>query len=148
MKINQAGLDLVKTYEGFRSDIYICSGNRKSYGFGSTRGFDGKRLTGNEKPISREDAEKLLKRDLQSAEKAIHRMVKVPLSENQFSAICSWIYNLGSGSWQRSTARLKLNRFDYTGCINEMIRWNRASGKRLRGLVLRRESERLLFLRS
>ena len=85
MKINQAGLDLVKTYEGFRSDIYICSGNRKTYGYGSTRGFDGKRLTGNENPISREDAEKLLKRDLQSAEKAIHRMVKVPLSENQFN---------------------------------------------------------------
>ena len=87
-----------------------------------------------------------MKRDLGAIEYKVSRLVKVPISSNQFSAICSFVYNVGSGAFQRSTARMKLNREDYQGCADEFLEWKYANKKVIPGLLRRRYAERDLFL--
>lgn len=74
-------------------------------------------------------------------------MVEVPLNQNQFDALASFTYNLGETNLSSSTLLKKLNAKDYTGASNEFLKWNRAGGKVLNGLVRRREAERNLFLK-
>jgi lysozyme len=76
----------------------------------------------------------------------VARLVEVPVTENQFSALVSICQNIGSGNFQKSTFRMKLNRKDYFGCAKNLWLYRRANGPILAGLVLRRESERKLFL--
>ena len=115
-------------------------------GFGSTRGFDNGPVRMDMEPVTREEAEELLRRDIRQTESAVGKLIKVALTENEFSALCSFCYNVGSGNLQRSSLRLKLNRNDRLGAADEFPKWRRAAGKILRGLVLRREAERILFM--
>jgi lysozyme len=87
-----------------------------------------------------------MERDLKTTEVKITQLVKVPVTQNQFSALCSFVYNVGSGAFQRSTARMKLNRSDYDGCADEFLRWKYAGKKAIPGLLRRRKAERELFL--
>ena len=87
-----------------------------------------------------------MERDLKTTESRIASLVKVPLTENQFAALCSFVYNVGSGAFQRSTARMKLNRKDYLGCADEFLRWKYAGGSPIKGLLRSRVAERELFL--
>ena len=97
--------------------------------------------------ISEAEAETLLVLDLESSEGWVLRLVKEPLSENQFSALTSFTFNVGCGALQRSTLRMKLNRGEYTlGAADEFPKWRRAGGRILAGLVRRRAAERALFL--
>ena len=146
MRCNDVGIEVIKHFDGFHSKVYLCPAGIPTIGYGSTRGKDGKRLRRNAAHITEAEGEELLKRDISSAEKAIKRLVKVELNENEFSALCSFVYNLGSGNLQSSTLRAKLNRGDYEGAANEFPKWRRAGGKILKGLVLRREMERKLFV--
>tara|TARA_R110002012_G_scaffold208235_1_gene378312 strand:- start:29 stop:472 length:444 start_codon:yes stop_codon:yes gene_type:complete len=146
MKINEVGLDLIKTFEGFRSEPYFCSAMVATIGYGSTWSFDGSRVTLHHPAITQDEAEELLLREIRNSEKAVDRLIKVELNENEFSALCSFVYNLGSGNLQSSTLRAKLNRTDYEGAANEFPKWRRAGGKVLKGLVLRRKMEQDLFL--
>ena len=86
-------------------------------------------------------------KELLTTENAVARLVRSPLTENQFSAVCCLVYNVGSGKFRSSTIRMKLNRKDYEGAANEFWKWRRAGGKILRGLVRRRKEEELLFLK-
>ena len=79
------------------------------------------------------------------AEQAVRRHITVPLTSNQFSALTSFTYNLGSGALQRSTLRMKLNRAQYERAAEQLLRWNKAGGKVLRGLTRRRAAEKALF---
>ena len=97
-------------------------------------------------PISEDEGKALLRKHLDRVESDIRKLVLVPLNENEFSALCSFTYNLGSGRLQSSTLRSKLNRGNRLGAANEFPKWRRAGGRILRGLVLRREAERQLFL--
>ena len=146
MHCNEEGIRVIKHFEGFHSSVYLCPAGIPTIGYGSTRGKDGKKLRRNAAGITEREAEELLRRDIRSAEKAMKRLIKVELNENEFSALCSFVYNLGSGNLQSSTLRTKLNRGDYDGAANEFPKWRRAGGKILKGLVLRREMERSLFL--
>ena len=87
-----------------------------------------------------------MKRDLSIAERGVLKQTKVPLTDNQFDALCSFVFNLGSGAFQSSTLRRRLNRGDYEGAANEFPRWVFAGGRKLKGLIKRRSDERLLFL--
>jgi GH24 family phage-related lysozyme (muramidase) len=87
----------------------------------------------------------LLRDDVGSAEKAVLRLINVPLSEGQFDALVGFTFNLGAGSLQSSTLRRVINRGDYAAAPEQLRRWVWARGVRLRGLVLRREAEILLF---
>jgi lysozyme len=98
------------------------------------------------KAVTKDEAKALLRRHLDHVESDILRLIRVPLNENEFSSLCSWTYNLGSGRLQSSTLRARLNRNNRLGAANEFPRWVRAGGRVLRGLVIRREVERQLFL--
>ena len=146
MICNEIGFQIIKTFEGFRSSPYRCSAGVPTIGFGSTRGFDNRPIPMDMESIDENEAEDLLRRDIKKAERSVERLIKVELNENEFSALCSFVYNLGSGNLQSSTLRAKLNRGDRDGAADEFPKWRRAAGKILKGLVLRRASERKLFL--
>jgi len=144
--INKNGVELLKDFEGFSSTPYKDVAGIWTIGFGSIYGIDNKRVTENHPNITEEIAQELMERDLKTTEFTIANLVKVPLTENQFSALCSFVYNIGSGAFQRSTARMKLNRKDYEGCANELLKWKYAGKKIIPGLLRRRKAERELFL--
>ena len=146
MKTGEAGLEIIKMFEGFRSEPYLCPAGVATIGFGSTRGIDGNRVTLGHSAISRDEAEEMLAHDLQNVEKSVGRLIRVALTQNQFDALVSFTYNLGSGRLQSSTLRSKINRADYEGAADEFPKWVKAGGKRLSGLVKRRFVERKLFL--
>lgn len=142
-RINQAGLDLVKEREGFFARRYICPAGKPSIGYGHVI-LPGEHF---DEPISRELGEELLRGDLAIAEEAVSRLVTVPLSENQFSALVSFTFNVGQGNLQKSTLLKKLNAGDYAGAAEQFGRWIYADGNPLEGLKIRREMEAALFLR-
>jgi len=145
MKTSPRGIQLIKNLEGYRESPYICAGGKLTIGYGHVLG-PVERLT--LKKVSRDQAAALLLRDLVSREKAVDDAVKVPINQNQFDALCSFVYNLGEASFRQSTLLRKLNARDYCGAAEEFHRWNKA-GKPPRpvvGLTSRRARERALFL--
>jgi lysozyme len=140
-RINQAGLDLIKRFEGFKSQAYICPAGVPTIGYGSTLGVRmGDRIT---LPA----AEELLQRDLVRFERAVNDAVKVPLSSNQFSALVSFAFNVGIRALQQSTLLKLLNQGNYQGAADQLLAWNKGGGRVLQGLVNRRQAERALFLK-
>ena len=146
MKINDAGLYIIKKYEGFSPSVYICPAGRYTIGYGSTWDRTGDPVTPEHPDITIEDAERLLRQEVAHVETALKRLVKVSITENMFSALASFVYNVGSGAFQRSTMRMKLNRKNYEGCVKEFPRWRMGGGRVLPGLVKRRKEEVSLFL--
>ena len=146
MKTNQAGLDIITHFEGFSATPYKCPAGVWTIGYGSTRKPSGRAVTAKTKPINETEAIEWMVEDLADTEKQVAWLITAPLTENQFSALVSFTYNLGAGNLQSSTLRMKLNREDYDGAIVEFPKWRRAGGKVLAGLVKRRAAEIELFL--
>jgi lysozyme len=138
---NEAGKDIIRQSEGLRLKAYLCPAGKLTIGYGHT-GPDVK--TG--MTITEEDANTLLSRDLVAAEKAIGGAVSVTITDNQFSALVSFVFNLGAGNFCGSTLLKKLNANDVFGAADEFLRWNKVNGQVLAGLTRRREAERTLFL--
>ena len=143
--INAKGLEILKHYEGCSLDVYRDPIGIPTIGYGSIFGFSGDRISMGHRKITESEAAGLLLRSCRQAERAIGSLVRVSLTSNQRSALISFVYNVGSGNFQRSTMRMKLNRHDYDGCANEFWKWRRAGGRILNGLVRRRKSEEQLF---
>ncbi|MCY1340603.1 Lysozyme RrrD [compost metagenome] len=141
MRTSDTGLALIQDFEGLRLTAYRDSVGVLTIGYGHTGADVTSGLT-----IDRAEAERLLRDDLHDAEKAIGTLVRVPLSQGQFDALASFVFNLGSGNLQCSTLLRKLNAKDYAGAADEFPRWNKAGGKVLAGLTRRRAAERALFL--
>lgn len=143
-RISDAGIELLKRFEGFSNTPYRDAGGY-SIGYGH---YIGSKPTINY--ISKDDAENLLRQDISKAEDVIRRYVKVPLNQNQFDALVSFVYNVGPNAFISSTLLRKLNSGDYRGAADEMMRWtkSRTNGVLVENpaLVARRESERKLFL--
>ena len=95
--------------------------------------------------MTEEQCKDLLHKDLLLTAVSIMRLIRVPLYDSQYAALLSWTYNLGSGALQASTLRSRLNREDYNGVPEEMRKWVWAGGKKIRGLIRRREREAALF---
>jgi lysozyme len=144
-QVNKAGVDLIKEFEGFFSKPYLCPAKIPTIGFGSTHYEDGTKVTLNDPPITMERAEQLTAHELSTIGIAVEKLVKVPINDNQFSALCSFAYNVGTGNLSSSTLLKKLNAVDYQGASEQFIRWNKAGGKVLNGLTRRREAEQDLF---
>ncbi len=142
-KINEAGLELIKKFEGLRLLCYDDSVGIATIGYGHTQTV--KTLDIGRKKISREQAEELLEGDLNSSERAVERYINVILNHNQFAALVSFTFNLGAGSLQRSTLCRKLNAGDYDSVPSELARWVKAGGTTLMGLIKRRQAEAELF---
>ncbi|WP_435018511.1 lysozyme [Tundrisphaera sp. TA3] len=142
MRTNEAGLALIKRFEGFRSRPYKCPAGVWTIGYGHTRG-----VTARTPPATMEQAEEFLRLDLADSERIVGNFTRAVLNENEFSALASLCFNIGSGNYLKSTLLAKLNGGDRIGAANEFPRWNRSNGAILPGLVSRRAAERELFLR-
>lgn len=140
MRTSQRGLSLIKSFEGLRLQAYQDAVGVWTIGYGTTRGVSAGMA------ISKEQAERMLLNDVQRFEPEVQRLVTVPLSQNQWDALISFTYNLGSGNLESSTLRRLLNARDYSGAAEQFPRWNKAGGKVIQGLVRRRAVERDLFL--
>jgi lysozyme len=146
MNINAGGLSIITASEGFVPTPYRCPAGVASIGFGSTILLDGSRVKMDSPKVTRDEGKALLRRHLDHVESDILRVVRVPLNSNEFSALCSFVYNLGISRLISSTLKMRLNRGERLNAANEFPKWRRANGRILRGLVIRRELERRLFL--
>lgn len=143
--ISQEGINLIKKYEGLRTEAYRCPAGIPTIGYGHTGTVDGKKIEMGMK-ITEKKAEKLLREDLQRFEKGVSDCVQVPLTQGQFDALVSFSFNLGVGSLQSSTLLKLLNQGKYKDAAEEFGKWVKAGGKILDGLVKRRADEKKLFL--
>jgi len=144
MKISQKGLKLIKEFEGFKDYTYICPAGVPTIGYGTTL-IEGIPVYMG-MTITESQASKLLEAQVNDQyAAAVIRNVKVPLNQNQFDALVSWTYNLGEGALKSSTMLKLLNQGDYASVPAQMMRWTKANGVDLPGLVRRRKAEADLF---
>ncbi len=139
-RITEAGLAHIKQWEGKRNVAYRDVAGVLTIGFGHTSAAgipkvrDGMR-------ISDQEADDILRQDLRKFEAAVERLVKVPLTDNQFAVLVSFAFNVGDGAFAKSTLLRKLNKGDYEAVPVELMKWVNAGGKRVQGLVNRRAAE-------
>lgn len=141
MNIGKQGLDMIKSFEGLELTAYMPTPiDVPTIGYGHTKtAYMGMKIT-------KRGAEELLKQDLAWVEASVNKNVKVDLTQAQYDALCSFVYNLGSTNFKRSTLLKRLNEGKYEDAANELLRWNRQGPNVLRGLSRRREAERALFM--
>lgn len=96
--------------------------------------------------VTQGEALALLEKDIDKFAKGVSESVTVPLNDNERAALVSFAYNVGLANFRRSTLRKKLNRGDREGAAREFRKWRKSKGRVLRGLIKRRDAERLLFL--
>ncbi|PHM63664.1 lysozyme [Xenorhabdus ishibashii] len=143
MEISESGINKLKSYEGLKLKAYpdpATGAAPWTIGYGHTKEVKSGQV------ITVQQAEELLHQDLIPIYAAIQRLVKVPLTQGQFDALCSFIFNLGIGDFAHSTLLKKLNTGDYQGAAKEFVKWDRADGRELAALRMRRESEQKTFL--
>lgn len=141
MKISKQGLDLIKTFEGLRLQAYMPTPvDVPTIGYGHTKTAKLGMV------ITKAGADALLVHDLAWVEKAVNKEVKVALTQPQYDALCSFVYNLGATNFRSSTLLKRINAGRYSDAANELLRWDKQGKKVLRGLTRRREAERELFI--
>ena len=140
MTTSDAGIGLIKQFEGVRLTAYRDSVGVPTIGYGSTRGVKMGDV------ITQAEADTRLRQDLQSAEFAVNRLVKPALTQNQFDALVSFVFNLGGTALASSTLLKYLNNGKYAEAAQEFPKWTHAGGAVLAGLIARRAAERALFL--
>ena len=139
METSNEGISLIQKFEGCELEAYQCSAGVWTIGYGHTKDVI-KGMT-----ITKEEAEQMLVDELHEYENYINEYVTVALSQNQFDALVSWVYNLGPANLKASTMLKVLNSGKYEDVPAQMKRWNKAGGKVLEGLIRRREAEACLF---
>jgi GH24 family phage-related lysozyme (muramidase) len=145
MNISQAGIDLIKKFEGCRlkaykavkTEIYFTIG----YGHYGSDVKEGQVIT-------QAEANRLLETDLRKFVLGVNALLKVPVNQNQFDALVSFAFNCGVGALQKSTLLKYINITDFISASNEFDEWVHAGGKVLNGLVNRRAAEKALFLKA
>ncbi len=141
--VTDDGLALIKRFEGFAPELYVCPAGWPTIGYGHVvREDDRNRFVDG---IDEATGEELLRRDVETAERAVLRLIRVPLEDGQFDALASFAFNLGAGALQRSTLRRKVNCEEHDAVPAEFRRWVWAGGRKLKGLIRRREAEARLY---
>ena len=142
MKVSEKGIELIKKFECCKLYAYRDSVGVLTIGWGHTKGVKAGQA------ITQQQADAFLREDLQEAEKAIN-VTGVQLSQNQFDALVSWVFNLGSAKLYKSTMYkyLKTQRSPMEVC-DQMIQWHNAGGKPLLGLKRRRVAEANMYMGS
>ncbi len=150
-RISEQGLSLVKEFEGLFLKAYLCPAGIPTIGYGHTKNVSKYDVSAG-RTISKSRAEDLLRMDLANAEKAVEQLVKVQVTQNQFDALVSFVFNCGAGNFKKSTLLRKLNNGEYSAVYGELQRWTKAKvdGKMvdLKGLIRRRRAEGELWLQS
>lgn len=139
MNVIDRAAEFVVKFEGMKLKSYKCPAGVWTIGAGTTKG-----VTPNME-ITKEQAKEFVMRDLKVFYNSLNKLINYPLNENQTVALLDFVYNLGSGSLQRSTLRMKINRGELNSAANEFLKWNKAGGRILRGLTIRRKAEMELF---
>jgi lysozyme len=147
LHVSQAGLDLIKSFEGYldrQADgscrAYRCPAGVWTIGWGCTEHVrEGLVWT-------QKQAEEGLRRELLSHEATVKKLVTIELNQNQFDAVVSFTYNCGGRALEKSTLLKRLNAGDLEGAGRAFQQWNRAGGRVLKGLTSRRQREATLFL--
>ena len=142
MKPSQDCVDLVKSFEGFRDKAYLCPAHVWTIGYGTTENVQSGDV------VTETEAEELLRNDLLDASKAVDELVDVELSQSQYDALVSFIYNVGREAFRNSTMLKLINAGNFPGAALQFQRWNKGGGQVLPGLTRRRAAERALFERS
>jgi lysozyme len=141
VKVSEAGIALIKSFESERLEAYVCPAGKWTIGFGHT-GPDvrpGMR-------ISSEKAHALLGKDIAKFERCVNAYLAVPVTQNQFDALVSFTFNVGCENLKKSTLLRKLNDGDDVGASEQFRRWDKSNGVPLAGLTRRRQAEMGLFL--
>lgn len=142
MKTSQKGLNLIKKFEGFSDKEYICPAGKPTIGYGHV-------ILPNEhfpSSITKEEAETLLKKDLEPREKSLNILVKVSINQNQFDALISLIYNIGIENFKQSTLLKFINDRLFDKIPDQFKRWKYVNKVESKGLLARREEEIKLWL--
>ena len=150
MGLSRAGAELIARFEGFVPRPYNDAAGHATIGFGHLihHGLMTAADRAHWGTISRERGLTLLSEDAREAARAVEHSVRVPLSQEQVDALVSFVFNVGVGAFGSSTLLRKLNARDRQGAADELLRWSRAGGRVLEGLLNRRRAERALFLSS
>lgn len=139
MKTSSNGIKLIKKFEGCKLESYVCPGGVWTIGYGHTGVDVVPGLT-----ITQETADLLLSLDLEKFEEQLNSL-GLNLTQNQFDALISFIYNVGFYAFLSSTLFLKVKQEDYNGAAIQFLRWTKSKGRVLKGLVFRRTEELNLF---
>ena len=146
MHVSPSGVDLICNFEGLRLKAYDDGVGVWTIGFGTTKYPNGIRVKKGD-TCTLDQAKTYMQNDLKSFEQTVNNTVKVPLNQNQFDALVSLAYNIGSTAFKNSTLVKRLNEGNYNAAANQFDLWVNAGGKRMQGLVNRRAAERTLFLK-
>lgn len=146
MSTSSTGVDLICGFEGKRLSAYDDGVGVWTIGFGTTVYPNGHKVKKGD-TCTEAQAKQYMQNDLKKFESTVNDVVTVPLNQNQFDALVSLTYNIGSGAFSKSTLVKKLNAGDYKGAADQFDVWVNAGGKRMQGLVNRRAKEKELFLK-
>ena len=140
MNVSENGIKLIKQFEGCKLQAYKCPAGVWTIGYGHTKGVkEGDKCTNSL-------AELYLKEDLKEFEHAINTLVKVELNQNQFDALVSFVFNVGTSAFEKSAMLKFINAGHFLLAAGQFDRWIYAAGNVLNGLVKRRNVEQELFL--
>lgn len=145
MLISDKGVGLIKNFEGCKLTAYRCPAGKWTIGYGWTGNVEGKPIAAGMQ-ITQETAERLLRCGLVGFERDVNRLVKVQITQGMYDALVSFSYNVGISALSNSTLLKELNAGRYQRAADQFLNWVYAGGKKLPGLVRRREAERELFL--
>lgn len=135
---------MIKRFEGFSPTSYLCPAGYPTIGYGHVvLAYEKDRFAAGITPA---EATEFLRKDVGIAERAVLRLISVPLTDGQFDALVSFTFNLGAGALQRSTMRRKLNRGEHDSVSAELMKWVWAGGQKLIGLVRRRKAEGFAYV--
>ena len=146
MKVDASGVQLISDFEDLRLTAYDDGVGVWTIGWGTTVYPNGKKVKKGDK-ITLEQAKQYKAYDLSRFEKAVNDAVKVPLNQNQFNALVSLAYNIGEKAFTGSTLVKRLNDGNHKAAADQFLVWVNAKGKRMQGLVNRRNKEREVFLK-
>jgi lysozyme len=147
-KTGTAGIEIIKLMEGFRSAPYKCPAGIPTIGYGATFYPGGKKVTMADATITEARGTELLQSMLVSFEQYVDSYCRDDINQNQFDALVSFAYNLGPGNLKSSTLLKKVNANPEDESIRlEFMKWVKAGGKTLKGLVRRREAEANLYFK-
>jgi lysozyme len=140
MQISARGIQLIKQHEGLRLEAYVCPAGKWTIGYGHTR------TAARGLKITEEQADALLRQDIAFAELAVRQM-GVQLTQGQYDALVSFVFNVGIGAFRNSTLRqMVIDRKPAAEVAAQFGRWVYAGGRPLPGLVKRRKDEAALYL--
>lgn len=144
MKTSVAGLALIKQFEGLRLTAYLCPANVWTIGYGHTSAGGAPAVRQGMK-ITKARADEILRADLAKYEQGVTDAVSVQLTQSQFDALVSFAFNCGLGALRKSTLLKRVNAKQFDRVPAELMKWTRAGGRELPGLVRRRRAEAALW---